>query len=213
MEILVVGGFLGSGKTTWIERLIRICQKQKPGTIALIENEVGQFGVDNQLLMPLDIQIRRIFGGCVCCMSAGNLLNEIEKVRTAISPDVLIIELTGLAMPQNVREILGRLPDRIRYLCLIDSSRWEPLQLTVGRMVTEQALGADAVLITKTDMNPDTASVQEQICHSLAPKAVFNAAETDPFLLFLDLFQDKCQREEVSDEAFQKDCPPGYYSG
>ena len=67
--------------------------------MAIIENEIGEAGVDDKLLSDGGFQVRPLFGGCVCCQITGDLVTAVEEIRKDLDPDWLIVEMTGLAVP------------------------------------------------------------------------------------------------------------------
>ena len=74
MKILIVCGFLGSGKTTLIRALAEELRQQSDRPIAIIENEAGREGLDARLLAQPQIYVTEIYGGCLCCKYSSNLL-------------------------------------------------------------------------------------------------------------------------------------------
>ena len=104
MELLLCGGFLGSGKTTLINKLLHGITEQGL-TVALIENEACQEGIDAALTGQEGIKVVPLFGGCVCCQLSGSLLETVQKLEAELSPDWVVVELTGLAMMDNIREV------------------------------------------------------------------------------------------------------------
>ena len=107
MKLLIFGGFLGSGKTTIIrkvlEGLVSIGQ-----TAAVIENEIGEIGIDDQVLSDAEVSVTPLFGGCACCQISGSLIRAIERIEFELNPDWLIIELSGLAMVGNLKNLFRR---------------------------------------------------------------------------------------------------------
>ncbi len=152
-----------------IQRLSAISHKR----IALIENEIGRFGTDGRSLDDLHITVSRVLGGCACCQSSGNLLNAVVRLQKESVPDILFIELSGLAMPENVIELLTlRLPGEtpeIACLYVIDSSRFEAVQLSAGSMVFSQAQSASVIVLNRSDLAAEadianmTRKLQERI--------------------------------------------------
>jgi G3E family GTPase len=85
MKILLLGGFLGSGKTSILLQLAKhiIAKEGKTGstTVMIIENEIGDVGVDDKLLTSQGLAVKELFSGCACCTSTGDLLMDIKKIR------------------------------------------------------------------------------------------------------------------------------------
>ena len=160
MKILLFGGFLGSGKTTIIRSLIDTIRKQNLGSIAVIENEIGEIGIDDTLLREGTVLVKPLFGGCVCCEITGSLLYAVEEIERTLSPAWLIIEMTGVAELKNISEILrqykktGPLPMAIS---VVDGSRWDRLSAVLGDFIRAQLSGCDVAIVNKADLckNPE----------------------------------------------------------
>lgn len=157
MNIILFGGFFGSGKTTVISRLIPPILRSGE-TVCIIENEIGQNSIDDLLLETAQIEINTISGGCVCCEVTGNLIYAIEDLEKRLHPDWLVIELTGIAFLDNLRQtLLSSLPDHHPVICVsvIDAARWSRLLRAAGQVITNQVRGGDIIVINKTDLNPE----------------------------------------------------------
>ena len=107
MKMLLLGGFLGSGKTAVLNRVIRAVS-QMGGTSAVIENEIGQIGVDDALVRETGIRVTPLFGGCVCCEISGDLVRAVGQIADEVNPDWLVVEMTGLALLTDVLFVLSR---------------------------------------------------------------------------------------------------------
>lgn len=101
MNCLVVAGFLGSGKTTFILNLARKLSR-KGGKVAILENEVGTAPIDGAVLKQHGLVVKELFAGCVCCSLQQDLVAAVEEIRGEVKPDVLLIEPTGIAAPGMV---------------------------------------------------------------------------------------------------------------
>ncbi|TJX29939.1 CobW-like GTP-binding protein, partial [Staphylococcus haemolyticus] len=97
MEIIIVGGFLGSGKTTTLNHLITDALDHNLKT-ALIINEFGKMSVDSQLIHPT-IPISEIVEGCICCAMKSNVSQQLHEIYLEHQPDLVFIECSGIAEP------------------------------------------------------------------------------------------------------------------
>jgi len=163
MRILLVGGFLGSGKTTLIKKLIRgiVDGGQK---VAIIENEIGEVGIDDAVLGEADVQITPLFGGCVCCQISGDLVIAAKKIEQEVQPDWLIVELTGVAFMGGMIEVFTNYDNTVDICALgvVDASRWEVMKRAMGELFKFQLESANLVLLNKADVKaPDDATVEE----------------------------------------------------
>ena len=162
VPVTVITGFLGSGKTTLLNRILTEEHGEK---IAVIVNEFGEIGIDNQLIVgDTDEEIFEMNNGCICCTVRGDLiriLNDLYagKREGSVDFDRVVIETTGLADPAPVvqtfftdRKIQRRYyPDAI--ITVVDSKHIEQ-HLDDGHEAVEQIAFADLVLLNKTDLVP-----------------------------------------------------------
>jgi len=102
---VIITGFLGSGKTTLIKRLLDTALSGKK--VALIENEIGEVSVDSILLKTANVQISELTAGCMCCTISGDFSNAVSDILETLTPDVLLIETTGIANPISIFMMLA----------------------------------------------------------------------------------------------------------
>ena len=163
MRILLVGGFLGSGKTTLIKKLIRGIVAGG-STVAIIENEIGEVGIDDTVLGDADVNITPLFGGCVCCQISGDLVIAARKIEQEVKPGWLIVELTGVAFMGGMIEVFKQY-DKNTDICalgVVDASRWEVMRRAMGDLFKYQLESANLVLLNKADIKaPDDATMDE----------------------------------------------------
>ena len=164
MRILLVGGFLGSGKTTLIKKLIRGIVNSG-STVAIIENEIGEVGIDDAVLGDADVSITPLFGGCVCCQISGDLVVAAKKIEAEVNPGWLIIELTGVAFMSGMIEVFENFDKDvdISALGVVDASRWEVMRRAMGDLFKYQLESANLVLLNKADVKAPEASTVEEI--------------------------------------------------
>jgi len=160
VPVTILTGFLGSGKTTLVNRILK---EQHGHRIAVIENEFGEAGVDNDILLnETGEQIVEMNNGCVCCTVRGDLiriLGELKERRDAgkLKFDRVIIETTGMADPGPVAQTFF-IDEKIGNYYLLDSvitvvdAKHAPGQLDDFREAQEQVGFADRILMSKTDL-------------------------------------------------------------
>ncbi len=159
IPVTILTGFLGSGKTTLLNRILKEDHGHK---IAVIENEFGEVGVDNDILETSDEQIVEMNNGCICCTVRGDLIRILGTLKEkrdsgALNFDRVIIETTGMADPGPVAqtfftdEEIGNnyLLDSI--LTLVDAKH-APETLDEFHEAQEQVGFADRILMSKTDL-------------------------------------------------------------
>jgi cobalamin biosynthesis protein CobW len=99
---LVVGGFLGSGKTTLVRRLLQAAQAEG-ARVAFVSNELGELGIDQALLGGGQESFVELAGGCVCCALNDELYDNLRRLRDEVDPDRIVIECSGVAVPHDVQ--------------------------------------------------------------------------------------------------------------
>ena len=107
MKVLVVSGFLGAGKTTFIKELLRRVKKN----IVIMENEYGDINLDSKELSKSSnkLEILEFMEGCVCCTMKDSFKNSVLTVQSTLDPDYLIIEPTGIAKLSNTLENINQI--------------------------------------------------------------------------------------------------------
>ncbi len=153
MNILCIAGFLGSGKTTVLLEVAR-AMTEDGIKLAVIENEIGEVGIDGGYAREQGLQVRELFGGCICCTLQAGLVETLLAVESEYDPDWVIVEPTGLAAPGDLLGVVvDHCPevDTIRVLTLVDAPRWPMLLEIVEPLVTAQLETADIVAVNKID--------------------------------------------------------------
>lgn len=153
MKLLLISGFLGSGKTTL---LLEIARRLAAGSekIAIVENEVGDVGIDGQYLRKEGLEVQEMFGGCICCTLSVDLVTTLKKLDRSFGPERVILEATGIARPGDIVPNVRRyapMVDEIQVLVLVDGPRYEMLLEVMNPLVTAQIGAADVVVINKID--------------------------------------------------------------
>ena len=178
MRCLILGGFLGSGKTSLLLQLASYMR----GTLGIektviLENEIGQVGIDDNVLSGSGYNVQGMFAGCVCCTLAGELPTSIRAIEKDINPDWIIMEATGVAFPYSIAENLkGSLGMECRIVTLADAQRWNRLVKAMSHLFVYQMKDADVVLANKADLvdadtlNEVIASIKEVSgCEEVVP--------------------------------------------
>jgi G3E family GTPase len=159
VPVTILTGFLGSGKTTLLNRILK---EDHGHRIAVIENEFGEVGVDNDIIETGDEQIVEMNNGCICCTVRGDLIRILgtlkEKRDTGtLKFDRVVIETTGMADPGPVAQTFFT-DEEIGNYYLLDSiitlvdAKHAPKQLDEFHEAQEQVGFADKILLSKTDL-------------------------------------------------------------
>ena len=159
MPALVLSGFLGSGKTTVVQRLLRDARKRGI-RVALISNELGELGIDRALLGEGNQLYVELEGGCVCCELSDDLLDTLVSLRREVDPDRFVIETSGVALPYDTQLNFWREPacDFIGDDMAVVVVNAE--QLREGRDLEgtfeDQVQSADLLILNKIDLVPES---------------------------------------------------------
>lgn len=191
VPVLVVSGFLGSGKTTLVRRLLE--QAQARGLrAAFVSNELGELGVDEALLGGGGQAFVELAGGCVCCALSDELVDTLEMLRARVDPDRIVIETSGVALPFETQLNLYRPPvsawvgDEAAVVVVSAAQLLEGEEL--GDTFENQVSNADLLLLHKVDLVPDEAlPALEARLHEMNPDAPIVRAsfgDVDAELLF-----------------------------
>ncbi len=155
IPVTLLTGFLGSGKTTLLNRILT---EQHGRKYAVIVNEFGETGIDNDLVVDVDEEVFEMNNGCICCTVRGDLIRILGGLmKRAEKFDAIIVETTGLADPAPVVQTFFVDPDVAEKTALdaivtiVDAVHLES-QLDQHHEVEEQLAFADIVLINKTDL-------------------------------------------------------------
>ena len=154
-SVLLITGFLGSGKTTFLNRLIEHFPKDRKLTVLL--NEFGEIGVDGTLVEGDDIDMMEISRGSIFCVCVKtDFIKGLYELNEKIQPDLLIIESTGVANPSDLKRDL-RLPifkDRFDFkdqFCIIDAAHFLDA-FEIFASVEKQLATSTVFIINKTDL-------------------------------------------------------------
>ena len=170
MNVVIFVGFLGSGKTSLLLPLARFLvelEAAAPGqaSVVIIENEVGKVAIDDVVLRREGLDVRELFGGCICCQLTADLTSCLNEIAADVAPGWVLVEATGLGTPQAIVQTInkyGRGIDRVVTLAVVDPERWPELLAVVEPLVTRQVSGADIVLVNKADL-VDPAALDEVV--------------------------------------------------
>lgn len=164
-QLVVLSGFLGSGKTSFLNQFIEF-HAARDQLVAVIQNEIGETGVDANLLEGED-SVLAIDAGCVCCTLAGSLTRGLRQLADGLAPEIVVLETTGLANPMNMLGEFHEIADLAELsavVTVIDAARfWE--NLAASDVAAEQIAAADTVILNKCDLIDDAA--REAIAHEI----------------------------------------------
>ncbi|MCR4435467.1 MAG: GTP-binding protein [Clostridiales bacterium] len=182
MNIIIFSGFLGSGKTSLILSLAHYIvdhelDQEDPGktNLLIIENEIGEIGIDDKVLKSGGYDVKELFAGCICCTLTADLTSSLNDIAEKVNPKWVIIECTGLAYPSRILDTLlkyGKGIESTRSVSVVDSERWEELHEMATILVESQVSEGNYVLINKVDLvTEEELQKVEECVKDLNPRA------------------------------------------
>src|SRR4051812_27304926 len=181
IPVTVLTGYLGAGKTTLLNRILSEPHGKK---YAVIVNEFGEIGIDNELVVGADEEVFEMNNGCICCTVRGDLIRIIEGLmRRKGKFDAIIVETTGLADPAPVAqtffvdENVGR-RTKLDAVVTVADAKWLKDRLKDAPEAKNQIAFADVILLNKTDLvKPDELADVEARIRGINPYAKVHRTE------------------------------------
>src|SRR5471030_2151589 len=155
IPVTVLTGYLGAGKTTLLNRILSEPHGKR---YAVIVNEFGEIGIDNELVVGADEEVFEMNNGCICCTVRGDLIRIIEGLmKRKGSFDAIIVETTGLADPAPVAQTFFVDQDvqslaRLDAVVTVADAKWLAARLRDAPEAKNQIAFADVIVLNKTDL-------------------------------------------------------------
>ena len=174
-QIDIISGFLGAGKTTFIQKLLQ--ESLKGENVVLIENEFGEIGIDSGFLKNSGIEIREMNQGCICCSLVGDFETSLKEVIETYKPDRILIEPSGVGKLSDilsaVKTVSANLPVHLDgAVTVVDSTKAKLYNKNFGEFFDDQIRYATSIVLSRTDIATEE-KVEEaiRIVRDLNPKA------------------------------------------
>ena len=186
IPVTIIGGYLGAGKSTLINRLL---SGPRDRTLGVLINDFGAINVDAELIAAHDGETLTLTNGCVCCSIANDFGSALERLRDS-SIDHVLVEASGAAVPAKVADIAETWPGYhlAGTRVLVDATDWRR-QLTdkyIGHLVRAQLHGAGLRLVTKLDLCEQPEQELDAIQREFGSAHPATSGRVGPELIFSD---------------------------
>ncbi|MBR6561736.1 MAG: cobalamin biosynthesis protein P47K [Oscillospiraceae bacterium] len=168
MKILLLGGFLGSGKTSVLLPLAKYMTEHSTYTgtrVAIIENEIGDVSIDGITLRNAGLSVQELFSGCICCTLGAELIGGLMQIEREQNPEWVIIEATGVACPGNVADNIRQYIKNCtqsHVVVVSDAERLTRLLRAITHIAPQQIRDAEVLLINKIDLVDEATLIEAE---------------------------------------------------
>lgn len=202
-DIYLISGFLGAGKTTLIDRLLR--ETFDPSETVVIENDFGEVSLDTSLIRSGGFAVKELSAGCICCSLTGDFQAAILEVLHEFSPRQILIEPSGVGKLSDIENAchsakIADVAQIRRKITVADVVRCRMYLDNFGEFYEDQIRHADVILLSRTEQNPDKVSRAKTLLSALAPSAQIVAEAWDSLDLPALLGEPAVQEPHCHDE-------------
>lgn len=149
MKVLLISGFLGAGKTTFIKELIKHTDKQ----VAILENEVSSLNIDAGNLQNKELNIWELTEGCICCSTGSDFATSVLTIANSVDPEYLIVEPSGVGMLSNIIKNIKQIEyehiNILAPLTILDADNYNYYMSEYPSIALDQVKNAHFVVVSK----------------------------------------------------------------
>lgn len=164
INVYIISGFLGAGKTTFIQKLLT---EKKFSKVMLLENEFGEVGVDGAFFDSA-LNVKEINNGCICCSLKGDFKSALEEIEDMDVTD-LIIEPSGVGKLSDILNVVKEDEDFrvVSHVCVVDVKTCKKYHKNFKEYFDDQVKAANAVILSHVDVASDKVEAAEEIIHEI----------------------------------------------
>lgn len=182
MNLYLITGFLGAGKTTFLKQFLKQFSDKR---LWLIINEFGKAGVDGEILKQINAVMSEISNGSIFCACRLDHFEDELRQTVKDKPDIILVEASGLSDPTNVQTVIGKDEfSSINYrgsICLVDAPRLEKV-IHTARVCPKQIMVSSLILLNKTDIATEQQLKNDyQLIQNLNPFAIIKETKFGEF--------------------------------
>jgi G3E family GTPase len=201
MKIFIIGGYLGSGKSTIVLKLLqKLAADDKK--IALLINELGKVKIDDDALKAAGVSSKTITDGCICCTLQIGLKAAVTELVKTYDPDVLVMEMAGLALPNQTKEAVFDLDIPMTFapiVMLVDVSKFTVGLFQFQKFAEQQFKESEIIAINKIDLaDAEKIGTAETFLKQVNPSADVLCISADKDEKAADQIYDLCMKEETT---------------
>ena len=182
-KIDIISGFLGAGKTTLIQKLLK--EALKGEKVVLIENEFGEIGIDGGFLKDAGIEVTEMNSGCICCSLVGDFGSALKEVVTQYNPDRIIIEPSGVGKLSDVIKAVQGVAEDVEldlnsFVTVADAKKCKMYIKNFGEFYNNQVEYAGSIILSRTgDVTEDKLNESVALLREHNEKAAINTTPWD----------------------------------
>lgn len=164
INVYIISGFLGAGKTTFIQKLLT---EKKFSKVMLLENEFGEVGVDGAFFDSA-LNVKEINNGCICCSLKGDFKSALEEIEDMDVTD-LIIEPSGVGKLSDILNVVKEDEDFrvVSHVCVVDVKTCKKYHKNFNEYFDDQVKAANAVILSHVDVASDKVEATKEIIHEI----------------------------------------------
>lgn len=192
MQILIISGFLGSGKTSILMPLVKQLSA-KGKKVAIIENEIGEVGVDDLYMKENGLHVKEIYQGCICCDLRSDLIRSLIEIERDYKPDVIVMEPTGIADPYLTLSALSGYPGKVEsktMVSIVDVERFQDIVDLKIPLAINGVKHADLIALNKIDLiSPENLEILKDKVKRINPGSEVKSVSAHDEKLLGELFE------------------------